>query len=831
MLILAVLLTHVSGTAPHPSERAALERLYTENGGATWVSSKGWMSAADVCGWEFVECDGNGFVTSLLLVRNKVSGVLVEPAFWNNLTHAGQIDLSSNLLTGNATAALRTLPPSVFVLNLADNSYTGSVNMGTGDVTCPPTRSADTPLTIYLGDNAFTEAFPPVMVLPACVQKLDIGSNKLTALPTLSPALSSQLAYLYLDDNSLVAADNWVETLCPYARLQALNVANNPGLAGSLPSCVGSLKLSELTVTNTAMSGTLPSSFAQMISLVSLTLSHSAFSGTIPDIFANMQFLKTVVLENGFVGGMPASLFNFNRTLVSLQHNSLTGTVPAIPTSVGVTQLLLTDNKLSGVIDPSIWSQVTQQIVLSHNAFVGTLPSPELAARAADSSLELVTFFNNAGLGGIPLDFYGSYADIPWLQNADIRKSFFWGLDLLKPLPAWAAQLGAAGAGRTLGIRGVEPALVPNDVASTLLIRGSLADFPAQGGHAGLFVGFCVKDGTADCTGDPLQWTIPRVRPEVLNASVFSVVLPASAVGGNVLGSLSVAVVYENANGNHTVSNTHNGTVVYADHPVISSAAKEDGSLVLRYQGCERIYISGADFANTTENVCRLSTDDNEPEDRSIAPGPTNQTLVFPAVYHNATHMTCVVPFETFHPQLYAKYMLRLSPNSGRTWSANRTSDPFIFTDYCPLQSIKGHPFAVPCDAGCDMCPCSSSGECRRPLTPTEQPKCACDIGAVGDNCALCADGYFGEQCALCRNCGHGECNAGRNGDGSCVCDGAYSGETCGALQPVIAVVISLLVISVVCVSAFFLRKWYRNKVFHRLRDRVVKRRVQYGSF
>lgn len=50
-------------------QRYALAAFYFSTGGADWTSSTGWTTAAPECEWQFVTCNGNGDVTSLLISK------------------------------------------------------------------------------------------------------------------------------------------------------------------------------------------------------------------------------------------------------------------------------------------------------------------------------------------------------------------------------------------------------------------------------------------------------------------------------------------------------------------------------------------------------------------------------------------------------------------------------------------------------------------------------------------------------------------------------------------------------------------------------------------
>ena len=90
---------------PEPAgDRAVLEAFYRATNGDNWSNNSGWLSEAPLRDWYGVLTDANGRVTSLVLRRNQLSGVI--PPELGQLAHLNQLLLNDNQLSG-------TIPPEL----------------------------------------------------------------------------------------------------------------------------------------------------------------------------------------------------------------------------------------------------------------------------------------------------------------------------------------------------------------------------------------------------------------------------------------------------------------------------------------------------------------------------------------------------------------------------------------------------------------------------------------------------------------------------------------------------------------------------------------------
>ena len=114
------------------SDRAALVGLYNATGGASWITSRNWLSDRPIGEWQGVITNSDGRVVELWLWGNKLKGSI--PAELGDLTSLQTLDLRSNPLTGPIPAWLGALT-DLRTLYLGSNRLTGPIPAELGDLT------------------------------------------------------------------------------------------------------------------------------------------------------------------------------------------------------------------------------------------------------------------------------------------------------------------------------------------------------------------------------------------------------------------------------------------------------------------------------------------------------------------------------------------------------------------------------------------------------------------------------------------------------------------------------------------------------------------------
>eukprot|EP00004_Rigifila_ramosa_P020051 TRINITY_DN5186_c0_g1_i2.p1 TRINITY_DN5186_c0_g1~~TRINITY_DN5186_c0_g1_i2.p1 ORF type:complete len:163 (-),score=25.65 TRINITY_DN5186_c0_g1_i2:144-599(-) len=118
----------------HTPNKHRLKAVFDELGGPKWRNSNGWVpfEGTDPCegGWYGVGCDEDGYLESLNLANNGLSGEIPgrDLGMWSNLKHMLTLDFSSNELRGNflgLTVRICTTPALELCVWLRPGAGTG----------------------------------------------------------------------------------------------------------------------------------------------------------------------------------------------------------------------------------------------------------------------------------------------------------------------------------------------------------------------------------------------------------------------------------------------------------------------------------------------------------------------------------------------------------------------------------------------------------------------------------------------------------------------------------------------------------------------------------
>ncbi len=156
------------------TDSLALVAIYNATSGANWNTS--WNLNQPVCTpWTGVELDNSGFVISIQLSGNNLTGTL--PPEIGDFERLSSLQIDNNNISGN-------IPPEVGDLNdltilfLDNNDFTGTVpssfgNLGKLEI-------------LYLDNNDLSGAIPQSFTNLTFIQKLDIFNNAFDSLPDMS---------------------------------------------------------------------------------------------------------------------------------------------------------------------------------------------------------------------------------------------------------------------------------------------------------------------------------------------------------------------------------------------------------------------------------------------------------------------------------------------------------------------------------------------------------------------------------------------------------------------------------------------------------------------
>jgi len=295
-LALAGLALPASAAIP-ATERAVLEAIYNDTGGASWTNSTGWMGTAGTeCSWYRVTCNGSGdHVTGINLSNNNLSGTLPD---LSALTALEVFNVGRNGLTDS----LPTLPLSIKDFQAQTNQLSGQI---------------------------------PNLSTLAALEHFDVTGNSLDGSP---PALPSAIKKFRARANQL---DGQIPDLSALAALEFFDVAENH-LNGSLPALPTSIQ--EFWAQDNQLSG-------QILDLSTLTaleyfiVHRNDLSGPIPDLSTLVSLISINVSSNDLSGPLPA--LSPSITHFYAYNNDLTGPIPDLTTS-NLKVFRVHNNQLSG---------------------------------------------------------------------------------------------------------------------------------------------------------------------------------------------------------------------------------------------------------------------------------------------------------------------------------------------------------------------------------------------------------------------------------------------------------------------------------------------------
>ncbi|KAG0473614.1 hypothetical protein HPP92_015471 [Vanilla planifolia] len=144
---------------------------------------------------------------------------------------------------------------------------------------------------------------------------------------------------------------HWKGVGCnPLFSVSGLFVINDSSLVGEIPAAVGDLaNVFVIEFYNLpGLTGSIPSSLANLRRLVLLNLHHNSLSGSIPAM-PSLRYLNLSFNRFEFVLGSVD--LGMNLTVLDMSHNRITGSIPAqVNQMLGLTKLDLSHNRLCGQI-------------------------------------------------------------------------------------------------------------------------------------------------------------------------------------------------------------------------------------------------------------------------------------------------------------------------------------------------------------------------------------------------------------------------------------------------------------------------------------------------
>lgn len=498
----------VSGFGPDALDRAALVALFNGTDGPGWTLSTNWSSDAPLAEWYGVTTDAEGKVIELLLDRNGLDGVI--PTELVRLEKLRSLSLLGNRLTGSIPPGIGSLA-NLELLEVSYNRLSGSI---------PPEIGSLTRLREFgaRGNNFSHGPLPGAMANLVNLDRLRLDRTFLCApLDAVFQAWLGGIADVEVDNcedlersalvalynaangenwtgrhnwltgapvsawhgvavndqgqvTGLVLADNDLDGTLPsrlgdLRSLSVLDLSNNPGLTGPLPTSLVGLGLTVLksggtglcapqdpayqswlaTIGDIRVNGCSAAVYPDRVALttlygetggaywkeaanwlseaplrdwhgvetddeghvISLDLGYNNLKGRLPPELALMDRLETLrLIGNGLTGHIPPELVRLERlAALDLSVNQLTGPIPPeLGRLENLSVLDFSANGLTGSV-PTELGRLDRLTVLDLglNRLHGPLP-PELGNLR---SLERLTLSSNEFTGPVPSELGG----------------------------------------------------------------------------------------------------------------------------------------------------------------------------------------------------------------------------------------------------------------------------------------------------------------------------------------------------------------------------------------------------------------------------------------
>ncbi|KAK4367790.1 hypothetical protein RND71_011582 [Anisodus tanguticus] len=191
---------------------------------------------------------------------------------------------------------------------------------------------------------------------------------------------------------------SWKGVSCGNSNLRVTNLSlPNSQLLGSIPSNLGMIQyLTNLDLSNNSINGSIPLTLFNAPELQRLDFSNNRISGELPELVGHLKNLQFLNLSgNALAGSLPANLTSLsNLTVVSLKDNYFFGSLPVRFDSVQV--LDLSSNLINGSLPPDFGGINLRYFNASFNRLSGDIP-PEFASKIPPNATLDLSYNNFSG--------------------------------------------------------------------------------------------------------------------------------------------------------------------------------------------------------------------------------------------------------------------------------------------------------------------------------------------------------------------------------------------------------------------------------------------------
>jgi hypothetical protein len=285
-----------------------VENFYTEQAfGAgevrKWIDETGWLTNDDECTWYKVTCNDDGFVTQIELDSNRLTGAL-PPELTLLKASLEVLDLYQNVFHNIGEAGNHWLGE---LFNLRKLFYARTYMEYTGIPTVigllTNLEEYDCSYTLYhgpLGGQSWSKL--------SNLSYLHIGGNRYNSTIPSELASLPNLEFFYAEFADLTGDLSFIPMM---PEIVELWIDRNPSMHGSIPSEIGLVStLKSLSVTDCNLEGSLPTELGSL-RLTQFWSYNNSLTGAIPSELGMIDELVRLGLEdNDFAGTMPAEICN-----------------------------------------------------------------------------------------------------------------------------------------------------------------------------------------------------------------------------------------------------------------------------------------------------------------------------------------------------------------------------------------------------------------------------------------------------------------------------------------------------------------------------------------
>jgi Leucine-rich repeat (LRR) protein len=198
------------------------------------------------------------------------------------------------------------------------------------------------------------------------IDMIDLAANGLTGV--IPRSIFTSLKWLTLINLSWNSITTTLSYYCNFNLLESLSL-DSLGMVGEIPSCLSSLPLHELNIQLNHLTGSIPSSFNNLVAMRNLNVASNALIGTIPDLSSLTSMVVFDAADNaGLNGTVPDWICKWvNMKSFTFSDSQITGQLPlCLHQLIRLESLWVPRNLLTGILPSLPPNLVTLNVEQNH---------------------------------------------------------------------------------------------------------------------------------------------------------------------------------------------------------------------------------------------------------------------------------------------------------------------------------------------------------------------------------------------------------------------------------------------------------------------------------